>query len=109
MKTRFFPALLVVSAFLGFSAPTQAQKFSQVIVFGDSLSDAGYYRPVLGAAGVPASLLPILGRFTTAPGPVWAELVAAYYGAPTGPSNVNNGNIFAQGGARCGSGAAAPA
>jgi outer membrane lipase/esterase len=100
MRTRLLSALVVVSAFLGFSAPSQAQQFSQVIVFGDSLSDAGYYRPVLAAAGVPASLLPILGRFTTAPGPVWSELVAAYYGAPTGPSNVNNGNIFAQGGAR---------
>ncbi len=100
MKTRLLSALIVVSALLGFSAPSQAQRFSQVVVFGDSLSDAGYYRPVLGAAGVPASLLPILGRFTTAPGPVWSELVAAYYGAPTGPSNLNSGNIFAQGGAR---------
>jgi outer membrane lipase/esterase len=100
MKARFLSALLVVSAVLGFSAPTQAQRFSQVVVFGDSLSDAGYFRPVLGALGVPASLLPTLGRFTTAPGPVWSELVAAYYGAATGPSNVNNGDIFAQGGAR---------
>jgi outer membrane lipase/esterase len=100
VKTRLLLALVSVSAFLGVSLPTQAQQFSQVVVFGDSLSDAGYFRPVLGAAGVPASLLPILGRFTTAPGPVWSELVAAYYGAPTGPSNVNNGNIFAQGGAR---------
>src|SRR6187455_3494166 len=97
---RLLSALLATSAFLGFAAPSQAQQFSQVYVFGDSLSDAGYFRPVLGAAGVPPSLLTILGRFTTAPGPVWSELVAAYYGAPTGPSNVNNGNIFAQGGAR---------
>ena len=100
MKTRFLSALVAVAAVLGFSTPAQSQQFSRVVVFGDSLSDAGYFRPVLGAAGVPATLLPILGRFTTAPGPVWSELVAAYYGAPTGPSNVSNGNIFAQGGAR---------
>ena len=99
MKTRFLSALLCAAALL-FGSSAQAQRFSQVVVFGDSLSDAGYFRPVLGAAGVPASLLPILGRFTTAPGPVWSELVAAYYGAPTGPSNVSNGDIFAQGGAR---------
>jgi len=100
MKSRLLSALFTVVAFLGFAVPSQAQQFSQVVVFGDSLSDAGYYRPVLGAAGVPPSLLSTLGRFTTAPGPVWSELVAAYYGAPTGPSNVSNGNIFAQGGAR---------
>ena len=100
MKTRIVSALVALSALLGLATPAQSQQFSQVVVFGDSLSDAGYYRPVLGAAGVPALLLPILGRFTTAPGPVWSELVAAYYGAPTGPSNVNSGNIFAQGGAR---------
>ena len=100
MNTRILSALLALSALLGVATPAQSQQFSRVVVFGDSLSDAGYYRPVLGAAGVPPSLLTILGRFTTAPGPVWSELVAAYYGAPTGPSNVNNGNIFAQGGAR---------
>src|SRR5258706_4027730 len=99
MTTLFLPALLWVSAVLC-GLPAAAQQFSQVYVFGDSLSDAGYFKPVLAASGVPPSLLAILGRFTTAPGPVWSELVAAYYGAPTGPSNVNNGNIFAQGGAR---------
>jgi outer membrane lipase/esterase len=99
IRGRWLSALVTVSAL--FTAPcAHSQQFSQVVVFGDSLSDAGYYKPVLGAAGVPPSLLSILGRFTTAPGPVWSELVAAYYGAPTGPSNANNGNIFAQGGAR---------
>src|SRR5690349_733247 len=100
MKSRLLSALFTACAFVGLAAPAQAQQFSQVVVFGDSLSDAGYFKPVLAASGVPPSLLAILGRFTTAPGPVWSELVAAYYGAPTGPSNVNNGNIFAQGGAR---------
>src|SRR5258706_1582525 len=99
MTTRFLSALLCVSAVLC-GLPAAAQQFSQVFVFGDSLSDAGYYKPVLAASGVPPSLLTILGRFTTAPGPVWSELVSAYYGAPTGPSNANSGNIFAQGGAR---------
>ena len=89
MKIRRLSALLATCAFLGFAAPTQAQQFSQVYVFGDSLSDAGYFRPVLGAAGVPPSLLAILGRFTTAPGPVWSELIASHYDAPTGPSNAN--------------------
>jgi len=99
MKARLLSALIGAFTVLC-GLPAAAQQFSQVVVFGDSLSDAGYFKPVLAASGVPPSLLTILGRFTTAPGPVWSELVSAYYGAPTGPSNANNGNIFAQGGAR---------
>ena len=99
MKARYLSALVGALAIASGSSAS-AQQFSQVVVFGDSLSDAGYFKPVLAASGVPPSLLTILGRFTTAPGPVWSELVSAYYGAPTGPSNANNGNIFAQGGAR---------
>ena len=97
-KKRILPALLF-SIFAAAPA-AQAQQFSNVVVFGDSLSDAGFYRPVLAALGVPASLLPILGRFTTAPGPVYSELITSYYGFTPSPSNLNNGFIFAQGGAR---------
>jgi outer membrane lipase/esterase len=100
MSKRILPSVLA-SLFLGAAATgAQAQQFSSVVVFGDSLSDAGFFRPVLGAAGVPASLLPTLGRFTTAPGPVWSELVTQYYGFTSNPSNLSSGNIFAQGGAR---------
>ena len=98
-KKRVLPALLL-SLFAGMTAPAEAAQFSNVYVFGDSLSDAGYYRGFLAGAGVPAQLVAIMGRFTTNPGPVWSELVSTYYGATPGPSNVNNGNIFAQGGAR---------
>jgi outer membrane lipase/esterase len=49
---------------------------------------------------VPASLVPILGRFTTSPGPIWAEILARDYGVSLLPSNVAGGTDFAQGGAR---------
>ncbi|HUP97459.1 MAG TPA: autotransporter domain-containing protein [Usitatibacter sp.] len=102
-KKRVLPALLL-SLFAGFAAPTaSAATFSNVYVFGDSLSDAGYFRPFfqgLTAQGLPPSLVPILGRFTTSPGPTWAELVAQFYGVTPNPSNVDGGTIFAQGGAR---------
>ena len=99
-KTRVLPAL-IFSLFAAAAAPSaSAQQFSNVYVFGDSLSDVGYYRPVLTALGLPPTLVAALGRFTTSPGPVWSELVSQYYGATPGPSNVNSGNIFAQGGAR---------
>lgn len=99
IKKRLLPAL-VVSAVTALSAPTQAAQFSGFYVFGDSLSDAGYYRPFLTSLGLPPPVVSTLGRFTTNPGPVWSELVSQYYGITPSPSNANNGNIFAQGGAR---------
>lgn len=99
-QKRLLPALLF-SLFAATSAPDAgAAQFSGVYVFGDSLSDAGYYRPVLAALGLPAPVVAQLGRFTTSPGPVWSELVSQFYGVAAAPSNVAGGNIFAQGGAR---------
>ena len=99
-KKRVLPALLL-SLFASLAAPSaSAAQFSNVYIFGDSLSDAGYYRGFLAAAGVPSSLVAIMGRFTTNPGPVWSELVAQYYGFTATPSNVSGGTNYAQGGAR---------
>ena len=101
-KKRILPALML-SLFAGAAATTasaQVASFSNVYVFGDSLSDAGYYRPFLASLGLPAPVVARLGRFTTNPGPVFSELISQYYGVTSGPSNVTGGNIFAQGGAR---------
>ena len=96
---RILPALLM-SVLAGAAASSaSAAQFSNVVVFGDSLSDAGYFRPFLASLGLPAPLVATLGRFTTNPGPIWAELVAQHYGATAAPSNAS-GWIFAQGGAR---------
>jgi outer membrane lipase/esterase len=105
MKTRkrVLPALLL-SIFAGALAPSasaQLAQFSGVYVFGDSLSDAGYYRSTfLASLGLPAPVLAGLGRYTTNPGPVFSELLTQYYGFTPAPSNLAGGNIFAQGGAR---------
>src|SRR5579862_147763 len=99
IKKRILPAVLL-SLFAGAGATSvNAQQFSSVVVFGDSLSDDGYFRPVLSALGLPPSLVATLGRFTTSPGPVWSELVSNYYGVTPAASNAG-GLIFAQGGAR---------
>src|SRR6185503_5697681 len=99
MKTnkRVLSALaLSVAAAFG-PAPAQAAQFSNIYVFGDSLSDAGYYRGFLASLGLPAAQM---GRFSTNPGPVWAEILGQYYlGAPVTPSNAA-GTDYAQGGAR---------
>ena len=95
---RVLPA--VVAGALVFGASAQAVQFQGVYVFGDSLSDSGYFRPQLLAFGIPAASVAVMGRFTTNPGPVWSEIIAQYYGGNANPSNVAGGGIFAQGGAR---------
>src|SRR5690606_21159705 len=51
--------------------------FSQTYFFGDSLTDAGFYRPFLVETQGPDAA--IVGQFTTNPGYVWAQVLADYY------------------------------
>ena len=67
-----------------------AQSFSNVIVFGDSLSDSGNIAPTRS--------LPAGNSFTTNPDPVAAEIVAEAFGANPNPSSARGPN-FAWGGA----------
>jgi outer membrane lipase/esterase len=94
---RVLPAV-VAAAIASGASTANAVQFQGVYVFGDSLSDSGYFRPfltqVLGAQAAAG-----LGRFTTNPGPVWAEIIAQNYGGNANPSNANGQN-YAQGGAR---------
>ncbi|TXI50927.1 MAG: autotransporter domain-containing protein [Lysobacter sp.] len=72
--------------------------YTQTVFFGDSLTDGGFFRPLL-----PASVRPVTGQFTTNPGFVWSQYLADYYG--TGASPNGNGQIgtnYAAGGARVG-------
>ncbi len=70
--------------------------YSKAVFFGDSLTDAGYFRPLL-----PADVRPVTGQFTTNPGWVWSQQVANYYGL-NGAANGNgqSGDNYAVGGAR---------
>ena len=97
-KKRVIPALIASAMLLG-ASQAQAVQFTGVFVFGDSLSDAGYFRPFLSAVGIPAAAAAGLGRFTTNPGPVWSELIVQNYGGRATASNAG-GTIYAQGGAR---------
>ena len=71
------------------AAAAQAQ-FSNFYSFGDSLTDAGSFKP-----GLPAGT----GLFTTNPGPIWAQVIAERYGMTSSPAN-QGGNNYAEGGAR---------
>jgi outer membrane lipase/esterase len=72
--------------------------YSQTYFFGDSLTDAGFFRPLL-----PASVRPVTGQFTTNPGFVWSQWLADYYGTSAAPNgNGQTGTNYAAGGARVG-------
>jgi len=74
------PKLRLVGAAIGAfcCAPAHAANYSNAIFFGDSLSDAGSFVPVLP---------PGTGRFTTNPGPVWSEVLGAELGFTIMPAN----------------------
>lgn len=96
---RFRPAVGLLAAALALAAtPTVASDaFSRTVFFGDSLTDAGYFRPLLVQQDPAAA---ILGRFTTNPGLVWAEWLALEYGTDATPNgNGQSGDNYAAGGA----------
>src|SRR5690606_38296778 len=80
------------------AAPTFASDaFSRTVFFGDSVTDAGYFRPLLVQQDPAAA---VLGRFTTNPGLVWAEWLALHYCADATPNgNGQSGDNYAAGGA----------
>jgi outer membrane lipase/esterase len=86
---RFHRLAGAVALALGCAGAAQAQQFSGFIVFGDSLSDSGN---IALAQGLPPG-----NSFTTNPDPVAAEIIAAFFGLPGGPS-LAGGLNFAWGG-----------
>jgi outer membrane lipase/esterase len=87
-RTKILASALALA--LGGTSAVQAQSFSDVIVFGDSLSDAGNIAVV--------QHLPAGNSFTTNPDPVYAEIVAAYFG-DTLTNSLSGGTDYAYGGA----------
>jgi outer membrane lipase/esterase len=86
-KTALAAALFAV---LGLNHHDAAAQFSGVFFFGDSLTDAGSFKPIFP---------PGTGKFTTNPGPVWAEVIGQRYGFTVTPAN-QGGTDYAEGGAR---------
>lgn len=91
---------------LGAAGSAGAASFSQLVVFGDSLSDAGNAAAIT-SANFPPSPLPYAGSFSN--GPTAAQYLAQQYGvavelawASTGATPSSNN--YAVGGARNGSG-----
>ena len=90
---------LLAAALALAAAPGFAQTYSQTFFFGDSLTDAGHFRPALVQFAGPSAA--ILGKFTTNPDLVWSEYLADFYRTNATPAN-QGGNNYAVGGARAG-------
>jgi outer membrane lipase/esterase len=93
---KVFCAAAVATAAIAWAAPAAAQEqrpVQRIIVFGDSLSDGGFYGPLLG-------IPPALARFTTNPDPVAPEVTAALLGLPLDTVYGRAGTNYAVGGAR---------
>ncbi|NIJ68824.1 autotransporter domain-containing protein [Xanthomonas sp. 60] len=92
------PVRTLIAAAVALAAlPAMAAEpaFNRTVFFGDSLTDSGYFRPLL-----PPSVQPVTGKFTTNPAWVWAEHVADYYGTNATPNgNGQSGDNYAAGGA----------
>ena len=87
---RFRSSVAAMAVALALAAGNASAQFSNIFFFGDSLTDAGSFKPVLP---------PGTGLFTTNPGPVWAQVLAQRYGLTAIPAN-QGGTDFAEGGAR---------
>jgi outer membrane lipase/esterase len=85
----------------------QAQSFSQMLVFGDSSVDSGFYKalpnPGGGAAfnmAWPAAVAAGAGAPTTSPGLMNSQVLANDFGLTANPSNQPGGTNFATSGAK---------
>jgi len=87
------------------SLPAMAGPYSQMFVFGDSLSDTGNVFLASGGAQPPAGQPYFNGRFSD--GPVWVESLAAGLGLAAVPS-LAGGTNFAFAGARTGASGSPP-
>jgi phospholipase/lecithinase/hemolysin len=102
MNRRVFvvSALALVLASIGPSATNAAAPFSEIVVFGDSVSDTG--NVFLASAGTIAGPPYFEGRFSN--GPVWVEVLAERLGLQAPGPSLLGGSNYAWGGAESGEG-----
>jgi outer membrane lipase/esterase len=123
-KTRQHGFAVGLLALAGFVGGAQASPYSDLVIFGDSLSDTGNVLALTAAFAPPSfpNFAGAPGRFSN--GPVWTETLAAGLGLPNGAKASNllyagapgviaigptGGTNYAFGGARTGLGGSAGA
>jgi 3-phytase len=91
--------LVFVTGLCSVATNTDAQ-YSEIVVFGDSLSDTGNFFIATGGFVTPFPYLE--GRFSN--GPVWVEVLAEQLGLPAPAASLSGGTNYAWGGAETGAG-----
>ena len=99
--------LIVGAALLSFTHGSGAQPINQVIVFGDSNVDSGYYKALSNPGGNatynslwPAAVADGAGAPTTNPGLVNSQMLANFLGLTANPANTPGGTNYATSGAK---------
>ena len=89
------------------SSPAASQSFSQLVVFGDSTVDSGWYRNAAPNSTNPTYNTDFAiavtqggGTATTNPGPINSQLLASFFGLTANPANTPGGTDYATGDAR---------
>lgn len=96
--------LLAGVAFLCLTQLADAQNFNQLIAFGDSTTDTGWFahastsNPILDAL-IANSIAAGGNAHFTGPGPGNAQILGAFFGLPANPANTPGGTNYAIGGA----------
>ena len=100
-------ALIVGAALLSFTQRSAAQPINQVIVFGDSNVDSGYYKALSNPGGNatynslwPSAVAAGAGAPTTNPGLVNSQMLANFFGLTANPANTPGGTNYATSGAK---------
>jgi hypothetical protein len=81
----------------------RAQNFNQLIAFGDSTTDTGWF--ARASTGFPGEDFVIANSVAkggnahfTGPGPGYAQILGGFFGLPANPANVPGGTNYAIGG-----------
>ena len=83
---------------LGFAPAWSQAGFTQIVAFGDSLSDTGNVSIASGGASPPAGYY--MGHYSN--GPIWVEYLAGKLGVPAPTPSLAGGTDYAFGGAETG-------
>jgi 3-phytase len=92
--------VVVVTGLCCVTAANAGAQYSEIFVFGDSLSDTGNF--FLATGGFVAAFPYFEGRFSN--GPVWVEVMAEQLGLPAPAASLAGGTNYAWGGAETGPG-----
>ncbi|MFL6796097.1 MAG: FG-GAP-like repeat-containing protein [Xanthobacteraceae bacterium] len=100
-------SLSIVAALLFLMQPCAGQPFTQVIVFGDSNVDSGYYKQLSSPGGGatynadwPTGVAHGAGAPTSSPGLMSSQVLAAFFGLTANPANTAGGTNYATSGAK---------